>query len=175
MAFWKRRSFTRLVDPVFDDLARFARRLARDPEDAEDVLQEALIVGLRRLDGLRADHAFRVWMHRVLYTTWLDRRDREARHRRRVEAAADAHILRFPCPAERLADRRLGEALVMAIEALPDPQREAVWLVDVQGMSFSEAAAVLGIKRGTVASRVARARAVLRVELAEVARERGVI
>ncbi|MEZ4236234.1 MAG: sigma factor-like helix-turn-helix DNA-binding protein [Myxococcota bacterium] len=75
-----------------------------------------------------------------------------------------------PTPADRLHEQQeLGAGLAAAIDALPDDQREAVWLVDVEGMAFAEVAAVLGVAQGTVASRVARGRASLRVTLAALA------
>ncbi|MCB9797956.1 MAG: hypothetical protein H6741_35195 [Alphaproteobacteria bacterium] len=94
--------------------------------------------------------------------------------------AAAARGVGAPRPARRrpgrdLGDRRLGDRLDRALAGLPPGQREAVWLVDGLGLKFSEAAEVLDLQPGTVASRVARGRAALRVELAELARERGVI
>ena len=174
MRFLKARRFDRLVGPHLPDLGRFAARLAG--AEGEDLLQEALLAALNRFDGLREEGAFRVWMYRTVYTTHLDRRDREARHQRRVDAVREAQLVPFPRdPGAALEDRRLGQCLARAIDALPADQREAVWLVDVQGLTFSETAAVLGIRRGTVASRVARARSALRLDLADVAREQGVI
>lgn len=172
----RQRRFDRLVEPLLGDLGRFSRRLARDPNDAEDLLQEGLLAGFRRCAKLRNDGAFRVWMFRTIYSVHLDRVDREARHRKRVEAGRDAQIIAFPrSPADQLESRELGEALARAIDSLPEAQREALWLVDVQGFSFTETADVLGQHRGTVASRVARARATLRGKLEDIAREQGVI
>lgn len=169
------RRLERLVRPHLDGLLGFARRLTADEPTAEDLVQEAMVAALRRIGGLRDDAAFRTWMSRVVYTTWLDRLDRESRHRRRVERVGQAQVLPFPGPHERLEDRRLGARMLRALDELPAPQREAVWLVDVQGFTFGQAAEVLGIRQGTVASRVCRARAALRVDLADLARERGVI
>lgn len=176
MSWLRRVRFERLVRPILEDLGRFARRLTRDPCEAEDLLQEALLAGLRRSERLHSDAAFRVWMHRTIYSVHLDRRDRAARHQRRIEASRQAQILTFPRgPGDALEARRLGQALAAAIDALPAEQREAVWLVDVQGLSFTETAEVLQIRRGTVASRVARARAALRIDLEAIAREAGVL
>ena len=61
------------------------------------------------------------------------------------------------------------------MDQLPPKQRQAVWLVDGQGFTFSETAEILGIRPGTIASRVARGRAALRQDLVDLARERGVI
>ena len=164
-----------MVRSEFDRLHRFAWSLCRDPVTAEDLLQEALLNAMTRLDTLRDDGAFRVWSHRVVYTTFLDRQDREARHRRRAEAGGEAVMVRFPGPAEREEQRRIGVRITAALALLPPERRVAVELVDVEGLTFVEAAEVLGVKVGTVASRVARARAELRLDLADLAREEGVI
>ena len=176
MDWLRQRRFDRLVRPLISDLSRFARRLVRDPHEADDLLQESLLAGFRRFHRLDREGAFRVWMFRTVYTVHLDRADRERRHLRRVEASSRAQIIAFPnSPADTYEARELGHALAVALDRLPDAQREAVWLVDVQGLSFTETADVLGQQRGTIASRVARARASLRAELADVARERGVL
>ncbi|MBX2797569.1 MAG: sigma-70 family RNA polymerase sigma factor [Myxococcales bacterium] len=174
MRWLRRRRLDRLLKPVLPGLRRFCRRLCRDADEAEDLLQEAVLAALGRFGKLRHEGAFKVWMHRIVYTVHLDRRDREARHRRRVDAYAQ--VVALPGATVDPAEARwLGRALATALDALPDLQREAVWLVDVEGLSFTETAEVLGCKRGTVASRVARARAALRQDLAQVAHEVGVL
>src|SRR5688572_22092534 len=109
MGWWsevlRRRRFDRMVRSEFDRLHRFALSLCRDPVAAEDLLQEALLNALSRLDGLRDDGAFKVWSHRVVYTTFLDRADRETRHRRRALEGGEAVMVRFPGPAEREEQR----------------------------------------------------------------------
>jgi RNA polymerase sigma-70 factor (ECF subfamily) len=175
----RRRRLDRLLEPVaLARVSRFARTLCRDPVSAEDLVQEALINALTRLDTLRDDAAFRVWMHRVVYTTFLDRQDREHRHQRRLEAlAADraSAPLPFPTPADQEEARQLAGQLERAIAELPPEQRQVVVLVDIEGLSFAEVAHVLELKQGTVASRVARGRAALRVALWEAGAERGVV
>ena len=179
MGWWSdtlgRRRFDRLVRSELDGLLRFAVHLCRDPVAGEDLVQEALVNAIARLDTLREDAAFRVWARRVVYTTFLDRQDREARHARRAEAGGEAVMVRFPGPAERAEQRRIGRRIEEALAALPPDRRAAVVLVDVEGLSFVEAAEVLGVKVGTVASRVARGRAELRADLSDLAREEGVI
>lgn len=171
--------FDVLVAPQLDGLLRFARSLARDPIAAEDLVQETLVNAMSRLHTLRDDAAFGVWSHRVMYSTHLDRRVREHRHLRRIEAAGreEQAPAEPPDPGQRVEQHQLGDALAVALNRLPDDQREAVWLVDVEGRTFAETAAILGVKQGTVASRVARGRAALRddVEVRRSARDVGVI
>lgn len=157
---------------------RFARTLCRDAVSADDLAQEALLNAWRRLETLREDGAFRVWMHRVVYTTFLDRQDRERRHQRKVDAVSHEGTIEplpFPTPIERLTAHELSDRLWQAIASLPPDQRQVVLLVDIEGFGFAQVAHVLEIKQGTVASRVARGRAALRAELWDVAAERGVI
>jgi RNA polymerase sigma-70 factor (ECF subfamily) len=175
----RRRRLDRLLEPqALARVARFARTLCRDAVLADDLVQESLMNAFTRLDTLRDDAAFHVWMHRVVYTTFLDRQDREQRHQRRLDAlAADRSSapLPFPTPADQEEARQLASQLERAIGELPPEQRQVVVLVDVEGLSFAEVSHVLGLKQGTVASRVARGRAALRAALWEVAAERGVV
>ncbi|MEN0067786.1 MAG: RNA polymerase sigma factor [Myxococcota bacterium] len=177
MAPFRRWRFQRLVRPHWTAFERFARRLAGSPQDGDDLLQEAVVAAMQRIGGLKDDRAFRTWMFKTLRTVHLDRCDREARHRRRVDAFGtfgEAVVLPFPkSPADTLEAREIGHAVAQAMEALPEDQRLAVWLVDVQGLSFTEAAEVLDLRRGTVCSRVIRGRLALRGDLGEVAAEQG--
>src|SRR5688572_17745311 len=143
MGWWseilRRRRFDRMVRAEFDGLHHFALSLCRDPVSAEDLLQEALLNAMSRLDGLREDGAFRVWARRVVYTTFLDREDREARLRRRGEEGGEAVMVRFPGPAEREEQRRIGARITEAMALLDPDRRTAVLLVDVEGLTFAEA------------------------------------
>lgn len=158
------RRFERLLRPVLADLYRFARRLARG--DADDLLQASLERGLVRVDQLASDGAFRVWLSRVIYTTWVnDHAKRREQPVGDVEGAGEPMVAALPRPDERAMARQTGRALQDALDALPDDQRAAVWLVDAQGHTFAEAAHILQVAPGTVASRVGRGRKSLRGEL----------
>lgn len=181
MSWWRPdprpRRLDRLLRPVVDDLIRFALRLTRDEATADDLLQASVERAMDKLDQLRDDGAFRAWMTRIVYRTWLNwKRPRpEVWVLEWVAVDREQRDAREPGPHRKLEARRLGRAIEDALDRLPDPQREAVLLVDVQGFGFREAAGILELPIGTVASRVARARSTLRRDLAEVAREQGVI
>lgn len=173
----RRRRFERLARPVLPDLLRFARRLCKgDAVAAEDLVQLALIRGLERLDQLQDDRAFRVWQSRVLYTAFLNQRTRDTtmwNTTTPMDPSDPGHDAARG-PEHDASARQLGRRIASALDQLPSDQREAVWLVDGQGFKFAEAAEVLGVPPGTVASRVARARVALRIDLAAVAAEQGV-
>ena len=149
-------------------LEAFALQLTRSPERADDVLQIAAERAVRKLDQLEDPARFRAWMFQIVRRCHLDllRSQREA---------PVCEVIALPPPDTALDDRRLGNRIHAALEDLVEDQRTAVWLVDGEGLSFAEAALVLEVRPGTVASRVARGRAILRADLADVARERGVI
>ena len=168
------RRFERLVRPVLGDLYRFARRLTGSDSAAEDLLQTALERGLTRLDQLSDERAFKVWQSRVLYRAWLN--ERAKRRDELMDATFQARLLAATPtgPEQRAVTAQMGRTVRDALQALPEDQREAIWLVDGQGFSFAEAAEVLGIPMGTAASRVGRGRVALRGSLASVAAEQGV-
>lgn len=169
--------FETLLQPVLDDLMRFARRITRDPIVAEDLLHDALIVGLRKLSQLERDEAFRGWMNRIVYRTWLNRRRArsEAWNVVWLEVDRDVRTAAVPGPERATEQRRLGQRLSTAVQRLPDCQREAVWLVDGLGFGFGEVAEILGVPQGTIASRVCRARRALRGQLQSDAPSREVV
>lgn len=149
-------------------LQAFALQLTRCPHRADDVLQIAAERAVRKLDQLQDPASFRPWMFQIVRRCHLDllRGEREP---------VLCEVIALPGPERALEDRRLGDRIQAALEDLGAEQRMAVWLVDGEGLSFAEAAVVLEVRPGTVASRVARGRAILRGDLADVARERGVI
>jgi RNA polymerase sigma-70 factor (ECF subfamily) len=151
-----------------DRLWAVALRTTGHPEDAADALQDALISAYRRAGSFRGDAAVTTWLHRVVVNACLDRM-RAAKVR-----AADA----LPDDLEEYAGRgSLGTAeaddgpdataiaherrrqVLDALATLPDEQRAALVLVDMEGYPVAEAAAILDCAVGTVKSRCARGRA----------------
>lgn len=171
--------FEELVIPLLDDFYRVACRLERDPDRAQDLLQDALLQGFRRFAQLQAPSSFRAWMGRILVRTHLNTRRRratevpleeaegglEAQHTARSEEQVDPGFL--------VSAGALAHELKGALDRLPRDLALAVFLVDVQGYRYGEAAVVLDVAPGTVASRVARGRAALRTFLRHLAQERG--
>jgi RNA polymerase sigma-70 factor (ECF subfamily) len=147
-------------------LRRFARALARDTADADDLCQvtveKALLARGSWQPGTRLDS----WMYRIMRNAWID----TARARGRasetfVDAEAGAEVGGDGGAEARVA---LGE-VEAAMRRLPDEQREAVALVLVEGLAYKEAAEVLDIPMGTLTSRLVRGRQALMLDLGEAA------
>lgn len=127
----------------------------RDRHEAHDAVQEALLAAHRHADRFRGDASVRTWLHRILVNHCLDR----LRHARaRPTAPWPEHDL--PARADDTATQVATRLAVRdALALLPDGQRLAIVLVDVQGWSVAEAAEILEVPVGTVKSRCARGRA----------------
>ncbi|UYY76786.1 sigma-70 family RNA polymerase sigma factor [Sphingomonas sp. R1] len=145
-------------------LRRFARALARNPADADDLCQVAVEKALLGKASWQPGTRLDSWMYRIMRNSWIDM----ARHRQRagqtfVDADAGADIGVDGGAEARIA---LGE-VDAALHALPDEQREAVALVLVEGLAYKEAAAVLDVPMGTLTSRLVRGRQALMARLGE--------
>ena len=144
-------------------LRRFARSLARNAQDADDLVQITVERALARAEQLRPDHSVASWLFGILRNAWID----EGRSRRRREALLEPADI-----AERVGDPAAGRdpellCLQDAIARLPEDQRLAVALVLVEGFSYKEAAAIMGVPVGTLTSRLARGREALQATLSE--------
>ncbi len=143
-----------------------ALRTMGDPSDAEDGLQDALVSAYRRAGTFRGDSAVTTWLHRVVVNACLDRiragkvRATDPLPEQLDEAVADGTVTGSPAPDPEtvaLATER-RDAVLAALAQLPVEQRAALVLVDMEGYSVAEAAAILDCAVGTVKSRCARGR-----------------
>lgn len=157
--------FEDLAMPVFDSAYNLARWLARNDHDAEDLVQETYLKAFRNFHSFQAGTNFRAWMYRILRNTFINSRtgpratscisldSEEERPDLAVETNTPESILR----------KRLDSRLVQsAIDNLPLHYQEALLLCDVEEMSYREIAEILSIPIGTVMSRLARARKLIR-------------
>ncbi|GAA4541880.1 RNA polymerase sigma factor SigM [Pseudonocardia xishanensis] len=151
----ERQAFDELVRRHGDRLWSVALRVLRDPDDAADVVQDALLSAYRRAAGYRGEAEVSTWLHRIVVNRCIDR-IRHERARPHVTLGRRHHLLHAAGdPAERTTTRL---AVVDALGHLPVEQRLAVVLVDVEGYPVAEAAAILEVPVGTVKSRCARGR-----------------
>lgn len=171
-----REAFEALLLAEMPAFWRFAYRLERDRVRAEDLLQTSVTKALARCHQLQDPGAFRTWMFRLIRNTFLHQRGLKAARVTHTSIDNVLHLASHRQGPESNADATmLSGRLETAIQTLPTHQREVLQLVDGEGLTYEEAADVLGIPKGTAASRVARARATLRGRLQDVARERGMI
>ena len=142
-------------------LRRFGRTLAHTREDADDLVQMAVEKALTRTDQWTPGTRLDSWMFRIMQTTWIDEvRARDRRGRTFVPEEEGEHVGHSPHEAQIDA-----MAVRKAVSKLGDDQRAVVGLVLVEGLSYQEAADVLGIPVGTLTSRLARARDALQATL----------
>jgi RNA polymerase sigma factor (sigma-70 family) len=145
---------------------RLAYRLTGNSHDAEDLTQEVFVRVFRSLDSY-IPGTFEGWLHRITTNLFLDMARR--RQRIRFEGLADETESRLggsePTPAQAFDDRHLDGDIHAALMALAPEYRAAVILCDIEGLSYEEIADTLGVKLGTVRSRIHRGRAQLRQAL----------
>jgi RNA polymerase sigma-70 factor (ECF subfamily) len=142
-------------------LRRFARVIARNVHDADDLVQAALERALARTSQFRPGTRLDSWMFSIMKNAWID--ELRARGRReRVHAPEEAGMTVGDSSA---ASRDIALAVQAAMEQLPGEQRMAIALVLVEGLSYKDAAAALEIPIGTLTSRLARGREALQALL----------
>lgn len=153
---------------ILPRLRRFAASLSRDRADADDLCQAALERGLRARDQWQPGTRLDSWMYRIMRNLWIDEgRSRQRAMQTFAPEEAGEHV---GYPGDRDVEAHLILSDVdRAMQALPDEQREAIALVLVEGLSYKEAAAVLGIPMGTLTSRLVRGRGALIELLGEAA------
>jgi RNA polymerase sigma-70 factor (ECF subfamily) len=156
------------------DLYRAALRLTRRTSDAEDLVQETCLRAFRSLEQLQHPPAAKVWLFSILRSVFL-RQAEQASARPALLSLEDIDDSRLTA-SEALQDayenilpvrRTLVDEVRQAIVRLPLPYREAIILAHIAGFSYREMAHILGVPRGTVMSRLFRARRMLRTSLRE--------
>lgn len=144
-------------------LYRVALRVLGDSHAAEDVVQQVFVRVLEDPDRFAGESAWTTWLHRVTVNCAIDRLRRE---RSRKERQVDADLRDLPeelgglmlCPGENAEQRELLAIAKLLLRELTDELRMPFVLTQLDGYSYDEAADTLGVPRGTVASRVARAK-----------------
>lgn len=164
-------AFSELTARHRDRMWAVALRTLRDPEEAADAVQDALISAFRAADRFRAESAVTTWLHRIVVNACLDRiRRRNTRPtvpmpEESAENVSNADLRALADKRDHMAERELRLDISEAMGSLPEDQRAAIVLVDVEGYPVAEAAVMLGVAEGTIKSRCARGRAKLAVQL----------
>lgn len=165
-----------MAEGVFPSLYGTALRLTRNPEDANDLCQEAVVrayEAFERFDGAN----FKAWMLRILTNLYINRY-RKIQRTGTASSLDEEDAFEPMAAAENAPDRlvfdeMLGGEVEEALAKVPDVFRTAVILSDIEGMSYDEVAEATEVPVGTVRSRLARGRAILRRELESFAIARG--
>ena len=159
--------FRKLMLPHLDAAYSFARYLCRDPTLAEDVVQEAYLRAYKGFHGYRGGDA-KAWLFAIVRSTFLNSVRGERRWSGLVAETIPDEVVDETESAEEVLLRAADDQAVRAaVEALPDPYREALVLRELQEMSYREIADITAAPIGTVMSRLARARRLLAAALAE--------
>src|SRR4029077_1466624 len=151
------RAFEEVVLPHLDAAFNYARWLTKSEVDAEDVVQDATVRALRFFSSLRNDDE-RAWLLTIVRNTWYARfskvgnPDRHAVFDEMKDDRPDEQL----DPEALAVQQQAGKRVQRAIEELPMDFREVVVLREIEGLSYKEIAAVVGIPIGTVMSRLAR-------------------
>ena len=159
----RRQRFEAQALPHLDAAYNLARWLARLETDAQDIVQDAMLRAFRAFEGFRGGD-IRPWLLAIIRNCWRDRRSDAAR--RRADSAQEGELDAYPSPeagpeAQAIQSseaRRLN--VIMAL--LPDDFREVLILREMEDLSYQEIADAIGVPIGTVMSRLARARTMLR-------------
>ncbi|RFD26793.1 RNA polymerase sigma factor SigE [Mycobacterium uberis] len=155
-------SWDELVRQHAGRVYRLAYRLSGNQHDAEDLTQDTFIRVFRSVQNYQPG-TFEGWLHRITTNLFLDMARRRARIR--MDALPDDYDrvpADEPSPEQIYHDSRLGPDLQAALDSLPPEFRAAVVLCDIEGLSYEEIGATLGVKLGTVRSRIHRGRQALR-------------
>jgi RNA polymerase sigma-70 factor (ECF subfamily) len=164
---WAAPSWDEVVEQHSARVYRLAYRLTGDRHDAEDLTQEVFVRVFRSLSSYTPG-TFEGWLHRITTNLFLDQARRKAKIR--FDAFAEGAETRIPSravtPDFAVLEGIFDDDVESALAALPPDFRAAVVLCDIEGLSYEEISDVLGLKLGTVRSRIHRGRAMLRKALA---------
>lgn len=170
----ERDAFTGEALALLDSLYGTALRLTRDANHAQDLVQDTYLKAYRARARFVAGTNLKAWLFTILHNTWRNRRRDQARSRVEFDSDAVDRLSETPgatlastseSPEALLLRASLGAELQAALEGLPEAFRQAVWLRDVEELSYQEIADVMAIPVGTVMSRISRGRRLLHQRL----------
>jgi RNA polymerase sigma-70 factor (ECF subfamily) len=166
-------AFGELIADAQERIVTLCWRMCGNRHDAEDLAQEAFVKAFRAMETFDGRAAFSTWLYRIAVNVCLS-----ARRRPRLRSASVGDDLSdlgaagraarhpgAPEPLQRAADREMHQRVVDALDTLDDEHRAVILLRDMEGLDYRRIAQVLGVRVGTVKSRLHRARSALREKL----------
>jgi RNA polymerase sigma-70 factor (ECF subfamily) len=155
-------AFAEVVDLYRDRIYRLVYGLIRDAGETEDVVQEVFVKAFYRISSFHGNSAFYTWLYRVAVNAATDYRKKWRRRKglslEDSPTGPDGLMDEGPRPERFAHGRELGDRLEDAMEKLPDKYRKILVLREYEGLSYEEIGRVLGLRKGTVESRLFRAR-----------------
>jgi RNA polymerase sigma-70 factor (ECF subfamily) len=175
-----REQFTAVALPYMDKMYNAALYLCRDPDDAEELVQETFLRAYRAWEQFTPGTNCKAWLLTILHNTFRNLYRSQKRRPQLVEFDEALHNPDEPSagsadPAELIGARVLDGEIQQALEQLPEEYLQAIVLVDIEELTYEEAAAVIGRPMGTVRSRLSRGRRLLQRALEEFARRRRIV
>ena len=158
-------AFSREALSYVDSLYGTALRLTRRPADADDLVQDTYLKAFRSAGQFQRGTNLKAWLFTILHNTFRNMRRHDGRNpvdidSETVEQSANLSV-HDETPEQILSRATLDADLQAALDALPDAFRQAVWLRDVEELTYAEIAQVLDVPLGTVMSRISRGRRLL--------------
>ena len=152
--------FQRELPLLLPRLWRFALRLTRHHDDAQDLVQRSYVRALERRHQWQSGSSLLSWLFAIMHSIWMNElRSAQRRREGNLGSEDDAYEeLADPSPGSDPEYQMMFKQVVQSVQSLPEAQRLVMVLVAVEGLSYREAADVLDVPIGTVMSRLARAR-----------------
>ena len=172
--------------PLLDSLYGGALRMTRNPQDAEDLVQETMLRAYRSFDRFEAGTNLKAWLFRIMTNAYINTYRKKQREPRKVSSdeledfdlyqELKTHDPQWEMTPENMVLNSLVDSdIIEAIDDLPEQFRLAVVLSDIEGFSYAEMAEIMDVPLGTVMSRLHRGRKALQKRLWEIARDRGIV
>ncbi|MBI3872574.1 MAG: sigma-70 family RNA polymerase sigma factor [candidate division Zixibacteria bacterium] len=182
-----RSQFEALIKGQLDSLYRTALRMTKNPDDAEDLVQETCLKAYRYFDRFETGSNLRAWLFKILTNLFINRYRKESKAPVQLEydETEDFHLHgrmletgllgTRQSPEKNLFDKLLGSDIAHAIDQLPEDFRVVIVMAFIEGLSYEEIAAALNLPMGTVKSRLFRGRKLLQKTLLNYAQQAGVV